>query len=62
MIISHGQPSVKEFCQLELRYTWYPLDEILLSNEYILLTCYYTIRSRKDLCQMISQISNIRIP
>ena len=28
------------FCQVELRYTWYPLDAILLSNEYILLTCY----------------------
>ena len=30
------------FCQLELRRTWYPLDAILLSNEYILLTCYDT--------------------
>ena len=30
------------FCQVELRYTWYPLDAILLSNEYILLTCYDT--------------------
>ena len=30
------------FCQIELQYTWYPLDPILLSNEYILLACYYT--------------------
>ena len=30
------------FCQLELQHTWYPLDAILLSNEYILLTCYDT--------------------
>ena len=26
------------FCQVELRYTWYPLDAILLSNEYVLLS------------------------
>ena len=31
-----------EFCQVELRYTWYPLETILLLNEYILLTCYDT--------------------
>ena len=30
------------FCQVELRYTWYALDAILLSNEYILLTFYDT--------------------
>ena len=30
------------FCQVELQYTWYPLDAILLSNEYILLMCYDT--------------------
>ena len=30
------------FCQVESRYKWYPLDAILLSNEYILLTCYDT--------------------
>ena len=28
------------FYQAELRYAWYLLDAILLSNEYILLTCY----------------------
>ena len=30
------------FCQLELQYMQNPLDAILLSNEYILLTCYDT--------------------
>ena len=24
------------FCQVGLRYMWYPLDAMLLSNEYIL--------------------------
>ena len=53
------------FCQVELRYRWHALAAILLSNEYILLTCYYTIYeacSRKDLCHEISQINDIRIP
>ena len=30
------------FWQVELRYTWYPLDAILLSNKYILLMYHYT--------------------
>ena len=30
------------FRQVELRYTWCPLDAILLWNEYILLTRYDT--------------------
>ena len=53
------------FCQVELRYKWYPLNSILLSNEYIVLTCYYIFwkaRSRKGLCHKISQNNNIRIP
>ena len=44
------------FCQVELWYTWYPLDAILLSNEYILLTCYDT----KKL--VLLKISVIRFP
>ena len=44
------------FCQVELHCTWYPLDAILLSNEYILLTCYDT----KKL--VLLQISVIRFP
>ena len=45
-----------EFCQVELRYTWYPLEAILLLNEYILLTCYDT----KKL--FLLKISFIRFP
>ena len=44
------------FCQEELRYTWYPLDAILLSNEYVILTCYDT----KKLVRL--KISVIRFP
>ena len=44
------------FCLREWRYTWYPLDAILLSNEHILLTCYDT----KKL--VLSKISVIRFP
>ena len=31
-----------KFCQVELQYTRYPVDAILVSNEYILITCYDT--------------------
>ena len=54
-----------EFCLVELRFTCYPLDAILLSNEYILLTCYYIILKacfHKGLCHKISQNNNIPIP
>ena len=45
------------FCQVDLRCMWYPLDAILVSNEYILLTCYDTKkRSLKDFCHKISKI------
>ena len=44
------------FCQLELRYTSYPKDTVLLSNEYILLTCQDT----KKL--VFSKILVIRFP
>ena len=44
------------FSQVELGYTWYPRDVILLSNEYILLTCYDT----KNL--VLLKISVLRFP
>ena len=44
------------FCQVELRYTWCPVDAILLSNEYILLTCYDTNKL------VLLNISIIRFP
>ena len=44
------------FCQVELRYTWYPLDAISLSNEHLLLTCYDT----KKL--VLLKISVVRFP
>ena len=44
------------FCQVEFRYRWYPLDAILLSNEYILLTCYDTKKF------VLLKISAIRFP
>ena len=44
------------FCQVELRYTWYPLDATLQSNGYILLTCYDTEKL------VLLKISVIRFP
>ena len=45
------------FSQVDLRCMWYPLDAILLSNEYILLTCNDTKkRSLIDFCHKISKI------
>ena len=45
-----------EFSQVELRCWWYPLDAILLSNEYILLTFYDTRKL------VLLKISVIRFP
>ena len=44
------------FCRVELRYTRYPLDVTLLSNGYILLTCYDTEKL------VLLKISVIRFP
>ena len=44
------------FYQVELRYTWYPLNAILLSNENILLTCVDTKKV------VLLNISVIRFP
>ena len=45
-----------KFCQVELRYTKYPVDAILVSNEYILIASYDTINL------VLLKISVIRFP
>ena len=43
------------FCQVELWYTWYPLDAILISDENINVLWYKEARSLKDFCHKISK-------